>query len=272
MQNSLSDLGPTLTTHVFGRAFTHLPRTGSTNDVAKELAAQGAAEGTVVVADEQTAGRGRLGRRWFAPPSTCLLCSILFRPDLAPAQARRLTMVCALAAADAIEAVAGLYVWLKWPNDLVIKYQMPNAKSQAWRKLAGVLTETGITGDRLEYVIVGIGINVNVGAEDLPALDPRATSVLAETGQTTDRAGLLAAMLAGVEQRYEALQKGTSPHKEWAARLATLGHQVQATSAEETLVGVAESVDEDGGLLLRTTDGVLHRLVVGDVTLNQPGD
>ena len=251
-----------LTTQIFGRELTYLPSTGSTNDVAKELAVQGAPEGAVIVADEQTAGRGRLGRRWLAPPDSCLLCSILFRPDLLPTQTQQLTMVCALAAADAIKEVADLHVWLKWPNDLVIE-------SQGWKKLAGLLTETGFTGVRLEYVIVGIGINVNVKTEILPTLDPNATSILAETDQAVDQAALLAALLAGIEQRHQALLAGESPHQEWTSRLATLGKQVKATASGETLAGVAESVDKDGALLLRTPDGMLHRLTAGDVTLHQ---
>lgn len=259
-----------LTTRVFGRAFTYLPRTGSTNDVAKELAAQGAPEGTVVVADEQTTGRGRLGRRWLAPPGTCLLCSILFRPNLLPTQTQQLTMLCALAAADAIKEIADLHVWLKWPNDLVVKCQMPNLKSQGWKKLAGLLTETGFTGERLDYVIVGIGINVNVETRILPTLDPNATSILAETGSAVNRGALLTSLLAGVERRYEASHIGSSPYQEWASRLATLGQQVKATASGQTLVGVAESVDSDGALLLRTPDGELHRLTAGDVTLHQP--
>ena len=242
------------------RKVVYLPTTGSTNDVAKELAAQGALEGTVVVADEQTAGRGRMKRRWLAPPGTCLLCSILFRPTLPPTQAQRLTMLCSLAAADAIKKVAGLWVALKWPNDLIVK-------SQNWHKLAGVLTETGILGERLEFVVVGIGINVNVEPEALPSLAQDATSILAETGRHVDRVALLAALLAGVEQRYEALRAGESPHQEWAARLATLGRPVQATTCAGVLTGMAESVDGDGALLLRMPDGTLHRLVAGDVTL-----
>jgi BirA family biotin operon repressor/biotin-[acetyl-CoA-carboxylase] ligase len=265
----LSAVHAILTTHTFGRELVYLPCTSSTNDEAKELAAQGAPEGTVVVADEQTAGRGRMGRQWMAPPATCILCSILFRPQLLPTQAQRLTMVCGLAATDAVEEIAGLQVWLKWPNDLIVKSQIPNAKSQDWKKLAGVLTETAFKGDQGAFAIVGIGINVNVQVEMLPELDPNATSILAEAGQPTDRAALLAALLAGVERRYEALEAGESPHKEWAARLATLGQQVQAIASGETLVGVAESVDENGALLLRAADGTLHRLLVGDVTLSQ---
>ncbi|MBN1814815.1 MAG: biotin--[acetyl-CoA-carboxylase] ligase [Anaerolineae bacterium] len=259
-----------LATRVFGCELTYLPRTGSTNDVAKELAAQGAPEGTVVAADEQTAGRGRLGRRWLAPPNTCLLCSILFRPSLPPTQIQQLTMLCALAAADAIRETAGLHVWLKWPNDLVVRSPISNLQSQGWKKLAGLLTETGFTGERLGCAVVGIGINVNVETRILPTLDPNATSILAETGQPVDRGVLLAGFLAEVERRYEALQAGESPHQEWASRLATLGQQVKATTSDGTLVGVAESVDKDGTLLLRTPDGTLHRLMVGDVTLHRP--
>ena len=264
----------TLTTEVFGRSLVILPRTGSTNGVAKALAEKGAAAGTVVVTDEQTAGRGRMGRRWLAPARTCILCSILFRPDLLVNQAQRLTMLCALAAADAVEAVAGLSVWLKWPNDLVVKSPIPDPQSpipklqsSRWRKLAGLLTETGVTENRLEFVVVGIGINVNVPPEVLPTLAADATSILAEVGRQVDRAVLLAALLAGVERRYDALRAGGSPHREWVTRLATLGQPVEATTPAGTIAGAAESVDEDGALLLRTPDGVLHRLLSGDVTL-----
>ncbi len=248
----------------------HLPRVGSTNDAAKELAAQGAPEGTVVLADEQTAGRGRLGRRWMAPPGTCLLCSILFRPRLPLPQVPRLTMLCSLAAADAIEQVAGLRVALKWPNDLVVQCPMSNSQppaSKSYRKLAGVLTETGLMGEQVEFAVVGIGINVNVPAEGLPALAADATSILAETGRHTDQEELLAALLAGVGTRNERLRAGENPWAEWAARLATLGQSVTVTTSTGAWSGIAEAVDEDGALLLRTPDGALHRLLAGDVTL-----
>lgn len=258
-----------LNTQVFGREVLILPRTGSTNDVARGLAARGAPEGTVVLAEEQTAGRGRMGRRWSAPPGTCLLCSILFRPDLPPVQAQRLTMLCSLAAADAVEQVAGLRVAIKWPNDLVVEaHQIPSPKAPNWRKLAGVLTETGVIGERLEFAIVGIGINVNVEPEVLPTLAPDATSILAEVGRLVDRSSLLVALLDGVERRYAALRAGGDPRREWAARLATLGHPVQAITSAGVLAGVAESVDGDGALLLRLPDGALRRLLAGDVTLS----
>ena len=148
---------------------------------------------------------------------------------------------------------------------------------------AGVLTETGVGASivnsesripnpeladwRLEYVIVGIGVNVNVAPQDMADLAPDATSILAETGQEVDRITLLATLLAGAEMRYARLQSGESPHTEWAARLATLGQRVQAATSGGKVTGVAEAVDEDGALLLRTSDGALHRLMAGDVTL-----
>lgn len=256
---------------LFGHNLIYLPQTGSTNTIAKQLAREGAPEGTVVIADEQTAGRGRLGRRWLAPPGTCLLCSVLFRPRLALARVHYLTMICSLAAADAIAAVGQVAAGLKWPNDLVIPSSHAGTPSPAWRKLAGVLTETGVAGDRLAYAIVGMGINANVPPAALPALAPDATSILAETGHLVDRSALLRELLAGIEARYAALRDGEDPRAEWTARLLTLGQVVQASTATGVLTGVAESVDETGALIVRTADGDLHKLAAGDVTLQSSG-
>jgi BirA family biotin operon repressor/biotin-[acetyl-CoA-carboxylase] ligase len=241
-----------------------LPRTGSTNDVLKELAATGAPEGTVVIADEQTAGRGRFDRRWLAPPGTCLLLSILFRPSLPASQVSHLTMLTALAATDAIETLTGLKVALKWPNDLIVP------AATGWRKLAGMLTETSFAGQEVTWAVVGIGINVNVPPAAVAELAADATSILAETGQETDRAALLQHLLAGVERRYARLRAGETPCAEWASRLATLGQRVQVDASGERYSGTAEAVDEDGALLLRTDDGHLRRLLAGDVTLLRP--
>jgi BirA family biotin operon repressor/biotin-[acetyl-CoA-carboxylase] ligase len=246
----------------------YLEQVSSTNDVAKDLASHGAPAGTVVVAEEQTAGRGRMDRRWIAPPGSSLLCSILFRPDLSPGQAHRLTMLCSMAAADAVEQTTALSVAIKWPNDLVVTSTNAKDEGETWRKLAGILTETGMTGGALEFVVVGIGINVNVPLDALPELAPNATSLLAETGRKVDRSALLAALLESVQFRYEQYESGQSPRGEWAARLATLGRQIKVVTFHGALEGVAESVDEDGALLLRTADGALHRLVTGDVVLS----
>ncbi|MGB9890835.1 MAG: biotin--[acetyl-CoA-carboxylase] ligase, partial [Anaerolineae bacterium] len=170
-------------------------------------------------------------------------------------------MLCALAAADAVEAIAHLRVSLKWPNDLIV------VRGESWRKLGGLLAETGVSGDRLEFVIVGVGINGNVPADALPDLAPDATSILAETGRETDRDALLDRFLNEVRGRYERWQAGERPWAEWAARLATLGRPVRVVTAEGELYGVAEEVDEEGTLGLRTSDGVLHWIRAGDVFL-----
>ena len=263
-----------LETNLIGRSIVYYPTVGSTNEVLKELAAQGAPEGTVVIADEQTAGKGRLDRKWLAPPGTSLLLSLLFRPDpsggalrlrsgqasgrsLAPNQAPRLTMICSLAIADAIEGVASLPVGLKWPNDIFIR----------GKKAGGVLTESGTTGGHLDYVVVGMGLNVNLVISALPELRGIATSLSQELGWEVSRLELLWRILEGIETRYESLGRGESPHGEWATRLINLGRQVQVTTPHEVLVGWAEGVDADGALILCTPDGQRQRVLAGDVTL-----
>jgi BirA family biotin operon repressor/biotin-[acetyl-CoA-carboxylase] ligase len=260
-----------LKTDLIGQSVVYYPSLGSTNEVLKELAAQGAPEGTLVIADEQTAGKGRLGRKWLAPPGTSLLMSLLFRPDpsgrasgrsLAPNQAPRLTMICSLAIADAIEGLTGLSVGLKWPNDIFIR----------GKKAGGILTESGTTGGHLDYVIVGMGLNVNLAISALPELRGLATSLSEELGREVSRLELLWRILEGIETRYVSLSRGESPHEEWTARLINLGHQVQVTTSQGVLAGWAEGVDADGALILRTRNGQRKRILAGDVTLRSPPD
>jgi BirA family biotin operon repressor/biotin-[acetyl-CoA-carboxylase] ligase len=246
-----------LKTDLIGQSIVYSSSLGSTNELLKGLAAQGAPEGTLVIADEQTAGKGRLGRKWLAPPGASLLLSLLFRPDFAPNQAQRLTMLCSLAIADAIEGLTSLPAGLKWPNDIFIR----------GRKAGGILTESGTTGGRLDYVVVGMGLNVNLAASTLPELRGMATSLSQELGREVSRLELLWKILAGIEMRYESLRRGESPHEEWAARLINLGHQVQVATPQGALAGWAEGVDADGALILRTPDGQRKRIVAGDVTL-----
>ncbi len=246
-----------LGTEFIGQSVVYHRSLGSTNDLLKELATQGAPEGTLVIADEQTAGRGRLGRKWLAPPGTSLLMSLLFRPHLASNQAQQLTMICSLAIADAIERLTDLSVDLKWPNDIFIR----------GKKVGGILTESGAIGELLDYIVVGIGLNVNVDFSTLPELRNMATSLYRELGREVSRLELLWAILEGIEARYKSLRKGKSPHEEWAARLITLACQVQVTTPQEVLVGWAEGVDADGALILRTPDGRRKRILAGDVTL-----
>jgi BirA family biotin operon repressor/biotin-[acetyl-CoA-carboxylase] ligase len=249
-----------LTTRFIGQQVHYYPEVASTNDIARRLAAEGAPEGALVIADHQTAGRGRLGRSWLAPAGTSLLFSLLFRPPLSPPQAPRVAMTVALGVVDGITQVTGLKPRLKWPNDVLIE----------GRKVCGLLTETGMTGERLDHVVVGVGLNVNFDPRDVPGIPPTATSLAVALGRPVERVPLLQAILTAIEGHYERLRTGESPHNEWAALLDTLGKLVRVTTPDGVEEGIAENVDADGGLLLRRSDGSRVRILVGDVTRVRP--
>ena len=260
---SVESIEKGLTTASMGRKVIYYRSIGSTNDVARELATQGAPEGTLVIADEQTAGKGRLGRRWLAPAGTSLLMSLLFRPHfLALYQAQRLTMVCSLAVAEAIGRVTDLMAAIKWPNDIVVQ----------GKKVGGILTELGATAEGLDYVIVGLGLNVNLdfgAVEAMEELAATATSLSQELGRDVSRLALLWRILENVEDRYQRLQVGELPHGEWASRLITLHNHVIVDTPQGVVEGWAEGVDADGALILRTNRGERQRVLAGDVTLRK---
>lgn len=234
------------------------PELGSTNDEARRLARAGAPEGTLVIAEHQAAGRGRLGRRWEAPPGSSLLLSLVFRPTLAPSQSQRLTMICGLAIVEAVETTTGLAVGLKWPNDVVA----------GGAKLGGILAELELRDQAIAHAVVGLGLNVNVGPGELPGdLMQPATSLAQLLGMSVPRLPLLQAFLRSVERRTLALAAGHSPHEEWAARLVTLGQEVTVSDGGSTFRGRAEGVNPDGALLVRRADGHLETVLAGDVTL-----
>jgi len=258
-----------LTTRRLGRPALFFERVGSTNDVAHERAAAGAAEGLLVVAEEQTAGRGRLDRTWWAPPGSSLLVSLLFRPPVAAHLAGRLAMCLGLGAVEGIEGVTGLRPALKWPNDLVL----------GGRKLGGMLSETRLVGARLRYAVLGLGLNVNGDFSEAPAslpdLEKTATSLSLVLGHPVDRLPLLAAILSRCEAWYDrwllaqeepAAGGSGGLHEAWLARLDTLGRRVAVTTSEGPLSGVAVGVSPEGALLLRADDGRVHTVWSGDVT------
>ncbi len=246
-----------LPTEIFGKHTVYFKQITSTNDYLKKILTDDTPEGTLILTELQTAGRGRFNRRWVAPPRSSLLTSLLFRPDfLPPAQAQQLTMLCALAVADAIAEQTGITVGLKWPNDVVF----------GGKKLAGILTELGIIAERLDWVIVGMGLNVNIDfAAAEPSLADTATSLQTITGRAVPRGGLLPAYLMQVEKRYNALRHGESPFAEWRARLETLGQPVRVRTAQGIVAGVAEDVSDSGALLLRRENGRLEEILAGDV-------
>jgi len=254
----------TLTTAWLGRAYRYRPTVDSTNEQMKRWAAEGASPGSVLLADYQSAGRGRLDRRWDAPPGTALLLSVLLRPAGWPAERGAwLTMLAGLAAAEAIEAVTGRPAWLKWPNDVLL------GEGETWRKAGGLLLDAALDANGgLETAILGVGLNVNIPAGALPAAATPATSLLVALGRPVARRALLAELLARLERHYTAADAGQSPAAAWAARLVTLGRVVDVTAAGRApLAGTAEGVDDWGRLLVRDAAGQLHAVAAGDVTL-----
>jgi len=249
-----------LDTSIVGRNLVCRDRVGSTNDIAAGLAREGAQEGTVVVAEEQTCGRGRLGRRWRAPAGSSLLMSVVFYPSLLASQIQRVAMVCSLGVQRGIKIATGLAAQLKWPNDIVI----------GGRKVAGLLAEAGVSGDHVNHVVVGVGLNVNLDPEGLEDVLLPATSLSQELGRSVDRIAVLRSVLREMDRLYVRLTEGWSPKDAWASNLATLGCRVTLTQGTAVLTGVAEDVDENGVLLLRDPQGRVHRLPIGDVTSHHP--
>ncbi len=237
-----------------GRHIVYYESVGSTNDEARRLAQAGTPEGTLVLAEQQTAGRGRLQRPWISPEGQALLFSLVFYPSLAPRQAFQLVMLTSLACMRAVRATSGLETRIKWPNDLLL----------GGKKLAGILGELGQAGERL-YAVVGVGLNVNVDLASYPELREQATSLCGALGHPVARLPLLQEILRRIEESYDRLRAGHSPYDEWVANLDTLGREVRLTVAEGTFEGRAASVDPDGALCLALPDGTARRFLVGDV-------
>jgi len=262
----------------FIREVVYLPATGSTNDVAHRLASQGAPHATLIVTDDQTAGRGRMGRALYMPPRAALAISIVVRPELTARQAHRLTMLAGLAAAEGVERAAGLAVRLTWPNDVVLEIRdwrlevagQAAGHTSGVKKVGGILTETAILGDTIEYAVVGMGLNVNVDFAGRPELAETATSIMLQLGRAVDRLSVLAAVVERFAARFEWLNVGDALRAAWSERLVTLQRHVEARVGDSVLTGWAEAVDDDGALLLRADNGVVHRLLAGEVTLREP--
>ncbi|HEV2392657.1 MAG TPA: biotin--[acetyl-CoA-carboxylase] ligase [Verrucomicrobiae bacterium] len=245
---------------VIGREIYVFQKTTSTNDVVDKLARDGVKEGVAVFAETQTKGRGRLGRKWMSPAGQGLWFSILLTPALRPQEATRLTVASATALRRAIVAQTGLNPQVKWPNDILL----------GGKKVAGILTELNAEVDRVNYLILGIGVDVNVDTEGFPKdLSSRATSLKAELGSAIDRAELAVAILRELDSDYERVVSGAFAKvaDEWEACCSTIGRQVTIRSGQRQLHGRAESLGEDGELLLRSEHGHLERVVGGDVTL-----
>ncbi len=229
----------------------------STNTQAKTLAREGAPEGSIVLADAQTTGRGRLDRAWISPPRTGLYVSVILRPQSPPERAPILTFAAAVAAALAI-CETGLSPEVKWPNDIMV----------GGRKVGGILTEACFDKGHIDYVTVGLGINVKTKPEDFPAsIRDLATSLSLHTNKPILRISVLQAFLRHLEHWYEVFCKGSFNKimKAWRGYDMLVGHTVEVSLFHSKLLGVAEEVDPCGALLVRDTTGKVHRIIAGDV-------
>ncbi|MFZ4855817.1 MAG: biotin--[acetyl-CoA-carboxylase] ligase [Desulfuromonadaceae bacterium] len=244
-----------------GRHLEFLQLTASTNTDAFRLAEDGAAEGTVVLADAQSGGKGRRGRNWSSPAGVNLYCSVVLRPAIMPHEAPQLTFLSAVAVARAIELTTKLAPEIKWPNDLLI----------TGKKVAGLLNEMSAETDGINFVILGIGVNLNMTAGQFPDdLRHPATSLLLESGRGVDRSCFAATMLNELDRLYTGfLAHGFGPvREEWQRRCNANGrHVVVSDSGTECTGGTFVGIDEDGSLLLRSEDTVLHRITCGDVRI-----
>ncbi len=251
-----------LATTRIGHAIRLFQVVDSTNDEAAKLAARGEPEGAVIIADAQRRGRGRMGRGWASPRGLGLYLSVILRPAIPPQEAPALTLMGAVAVADAIERTSGLAAGIKWPNDLVIR----------GRKVAGILGEMAAEASRLHPVILGIGINVNQTEADFEGeLRQTASSLRIEVGHPVDRTALAQSLCESLDGWYNRfLSEGLAPILERVRRrCVTLGRVVVARSGDQELRGLALELDGGGALVIRDAGGGLHRLLAGEVTLTE---
>jgi BirA family transcriptional regulator, biotin operon repressor / biotin---[acetyl-CoA-carboxylase] ligase len=245
-----------LRTRRFSGPVHHFEALDSTNDLAKELAARGAPEGAVVVAEAQTGGRGRLGREWDSPPGVGLYVSLVLRPMLPPLELPQITLTTAVAVVRAVRRVAAVAPGIKWPNDLLL----------GGKKLGGILTEMETESDRIRHVVVGLGLNVNNPGFP-PELATTATSLTLALGGTFSRVLLLKAWLEEFEALYDRFLNQGFPEilEEWKGAAVTLGTAVTVRQGPREISGLALDVAADGALLLRTASGEMVRVTSGEI-------
>lgn len=259
-----------LTTHTLGRRIELYRQAGSTNDLVRAAAQRGEAEGLVILAEEQVAGRGRLGRRWVAPPGCCVLCSILLRPRFSPQEAFYITISAAVAIYRTLKALdpvagGGFAPTIKWSNDVLLN----------GRKVAGILSESEFSGRDWAFSVLGFGINVNIERAQFGELQDVATSLSGEMGHEVDRVGVLTRVLSELESLYLLLQGGQfgQVYAEWIGALETIGRRVsiiEPSASDDNgkvarVEGTALRVDPDGALVVLTEAGVERRVLAGDV-------
>ncbi|MFA6216776.1 MAG: biotin--[acetyl-CoA-carboxylase] ligase [Candidatus Omnitrophota bacterium] len=243
-----------LHTKIIGKKVYYFDDTASTMDVAMRLGMEGAAEGTLVVAETQAKGKGRLGRSWISPQYKGIYVSLVLRPDIAPNTCPVLTLLTAVSICEAIKTAVGIDVQIKWPNDIFIQN----------KKLGGILTELNAEMDVTSFIVIGIGINVNTDKKTLPS---QATSLKEQKKEHVNRAELLQEILRALEANYVLFQKEGSAFilEKWRSFSTTLGRRVKVACQHEQIEGEAVDIDRDGGLLLRDDSGLMRKVMSGDI-------
>ncbi len=258
---SSTEIQSGLKTNIIGNKIIHFDSIDSTNDKAKEYALQGIKEGLVVTAEEQVKGKGRKGRTWASPKGTGIWMSILLRPDILPYQAPKFTLLAAVAVVKSIREETGLLAQIKWPNDIIINK----------KKVCGILTELNAELDRINYIILGIGINVNQQKKDFPEeVKKRAISLFQAKEEKVSRQSLVRKILESLEKYYLNFIKKEdfSPVlEEWKQFSCNLGREVRAMLKGEEIRGIATDITEEGALLIRTQEGKLVEISYGDVSV-----
>lgn len=248
-----------LDTRILGKVVHFFPTIDSTQHQAHALAKEGAPEGTVVIADEQVGGKGRLGRVWHSPPSTGIAMSLLLRPKLELHRCPQLTLLAAVALVEAIREETDLPVMIKWPNDILL-----NGK-----KICGILTELNAESDCINYLIIGMGINVNTPSfpEEIGQI---ATSLMLEKGEPVKRVKLIQNILGKLEYLYEQyLEEGFAPIKaRWESHAISVGKRVTIRQLSGTMVGLALGIDDDGVLLVQKDDGKIEKVYSADIEIS----
>jgi BirA family biotin operon repressor/biotin-[acetyl-CoA-carboxylase] ligase len=245
---------------IFSRNIVFNETLGSTNTAAKDLADMGAPEGKIVLTEEQTGGRGRMGRRWLSPGYVNLLFSVLMRPHMKAEDVFGLSMAFALATSEAVGQVSNLRPMIKWPNDIYL----------SGKKLGGMLTEFSVIDNYTEYAIIGLGLNVNWSPGDEETLLYVSTSLLAESGRHIERESLLAKLLRGFEEYYRDILSGRLEeiYKAWNKRSLLLNRMVDIQTAEGRKSGKAIRIDQTGALIIRDAGGKEQRILNGDVSVS----
>lgn len=249
-----------LKTEMFGQTVHYAEETASTQNLAASLIHKGANHGTLVVADAQNQGRGRHGRNWFSPKGKGIYMSLLLEPKVPIFFAPQLTLVTAVALCRTVQKLYGLNIGIKWPNDLLI----------GGRKVSGILLEISGEDERLKHIVAGIGISANVAANDFPdELREVATSLKAELGYKVDREELIAAFLQEFEQMYILyMEKGFAPIRTlWEALSITLHKTIRVRTSEGVFDCVAECLDENGALVVRTSENRIYKMYSGEVDI-----